>query len=55
MKKSQLLSFRTTEENMEYLEQVAKSDDRSVSWVIGKMIEYFREKGSPSDTIKELK
>ena len=54
MKKSQLLSFRTTEENMEYLEQVAKSDDRSVSWVIGKMIDYFRE-NSPSDTVKKIK
>ena len=52
MKKSKLLSFRTTEENMDYFEKVAKEDDRSVSWVLSKMTDYFRD-NTPSNTLKK--
>jgi hypothetical protein len=54
MKKSKLLSFRTTDENMDYLEKVAKADDRSVSWVLSKMIDYFRD-NNPSSTLKKIR
>jgi len=54
MKKTKMLSFRTTDENLEFLEKVAEADDRSVSWVISKMIDYFHKKGDPKKAIKEL-
>jgi len=54
MKKSSFLSFRTTEENEDFLKEVAELDERSVSSVISKMIGYFRSKGDAKKTIKEL-
>ena len=39
------LSFRTPKETMQYLRFLAESDDRSVSYVLSKMIDYFRSKG----------
>ena len=54
MKKSELIAFRTTPENHKYLQELAKEDERSVSWILDKMIDYFREKGSPSDTVKKI-
>ena len=42
-KKDQLLSFRTTEENLNYLKQLAESDERSVSYILNKMIESYKE------------
>ena len=55
MKKNKLFSFRTSEENLEYVEKVAKEDDRSVSWVVDKMIKYFKDKSRPKDTIKKIR
>ena len=55
MKKNKIFSFRTSEENLEYVEKVAKEDDRSVSWVIDKMIKYFKNNNSPKDTIKKIR
>ena len=55
MKKSELIAFRTTPENHKYLQELAKEDERSVSWILDKMIEYFRDKGSPSDTVKKIR
>ena len=40
--------------NHKYLQALAKEDERSVSWILDKMIDYFREKGSPSDTVKKI-
>ena len=42
--KPTLLSFRTAKQNSHYLRLLADSDDRSVSYVLSKMIDYFRSK-----------
>jgi len=44
-KKTERLSLRTSEESLEYLKQLGESDDRSVAYVINKMIEHFKNKG----------
>lgn len=38
------ISFRTTDENSEYLKSLAESDDRSLSYVLNKMVDSFRSK-----------
>ena len=45
MKKIKHLSFRTTEQNMNYLKLIAEGDDRSQSYILNKMIDTFRERG----------
>ena len=55
MKKSEFFSFRTTLENIEYLKKIAKLDDRSLSWVLSKMVDYFREKGSPEQALDKIR
>ena len=42
MKKDKLLSFRTTTENEQYLRQLMKENERSMSFIISKMIDSFR-------------
>ena len=54
MKKSELIAFRTTPENHKYLQNLAKEDERSVSWILDKMVRYFRSKGNANKTIREL-
>ena len=54
MKKSELIAFRTTPENHKYLQNLAKEDERSVSWILDKMVRYFRNKGDAKKTIREL-
>ena len=54
-KKDELISFRTTEGNLNYLKQLAESDERSVSYILNKMIQYFMESGKPVDSFKEDK
>ena len=44
MKKDKLLSFRTTTENEEYLRELMKLNDRSMSYIISKMIDSYRVK-----------
>lgn len=44
-KKNERLTFRTTKANMDYLKKLGDSDERSASWVVNKMIEYFKNKG----------
>jgi len=44
-KKTDRLTFRMTEEYHDYLKQLGDSDDRSVAWVVNKMIAYFKNKG----------
>ena len=44
MKKDKLLSFRTTTENEEYLRKLMKSNDRSMSYIISKMIDSNRSR-----------
>jgi len=34
MKKTELISFRTTEENVNYLKLLAEGDDRSQSYIL---------------------
>ena len=45
MKKTELFSFRTTDENLNYLKMIAETDDRSSSYILNKMIEAFRNRG----------
>ena len=45
MKKDMTLSFRTTSENDEYLRLLAEEDDRSLSYILNKMVDTFRTKG----------
>ena len=54
-KKDELISFRTTEDNLKYLKQLAESDERSVSYILNKMIQYFKESGIPIGSSKEDK
>ena len=44
-KKDELIAFRTTTGNLDYLKQLAESDERSVSYILNKMIEKCRERG----------
>ena len=53
MKKSELFSFRTTEQNLNYLKLLAGIDDRSQSYILNKMIDAFRERGC--FTIEQIK
>ncbi len=52
-KKDELISFRTTEDKLKYLKQLAESDERSVSYILNKMIQYFKESGQSVDSSKE--
>ena len=45
MKKIKHFSFRTTEENLNYLKLLAELDDRSQSYILNKMIDAFRNRG----------
>ena len=45
MKKTELFSFRTTEQNINYLKLIAKVNERSQSYILNKMIDAFRERG----------
>jgi len=54
MKKTVHFSFRTTDENMDYLKQIASEDDRTPSYVLNKMIDYFRN-SSPTETLNKIR
>jgi hypothetical protein len=43
-KKTELISFRTTPENSKYIRDLADSDERSLSYVLNKMLDSFRLK-----------
>ena len=45
MKKIKHFSFRTTEQNLNYLRLIAKVDDRSQSYILNRMIDAFRNRG----------
>ena len=45
MKKIKHFSFRTTEQNMNYVKLIAEGDDRSQSYILNKMIDAFRKRG----------
>ena len=45
MKKINHCSFRTTEQNVNYLKMIAKLDGRSQSYILNKMIDAFRKRG----------
>ena len=42
-KKTEITSFRTTEDNLTYLKKLGESDERSISYVINRMIEHFKK------------
>ena len=46
------LSFRTSEESAKFLKDLADSDERSVGYVINKMITYFKSKSI--DSVREI-
>jgi hypothetical protein len=54
MKKTAFISFRTTKENEYFLKDIAEIDDRSVSSVLSKMIQHFRNKGDAKKTVIKL-
>ena len=45
MKKIKHLSFRTTEQNMNYVKLIAEVDNRSQSYILNMMIDAFRKRG----------
>ena len=45
MKKTEHLSFRLSEENLNYLKLLADADDRTLAYILNKMIEAFRKRG----------
>ncbi len=50
--KKELLNFRTTNEVKEFLEELAKKYDRSMSYIINDLLKYFIEnppKSIPTD------
>ena len=53
MKKTELFSFRTTEQNLNYLKLIAQVDDRSQSYILNKMIDAFRQRGC--FTVEQIK
>ena len=53
MKKVKHFSFRTTEQNMNYLKLIAQVDDRTPAYILNKMIDAFRERGC--FTIEQIK
>ena len=53
MKKNKHFSFRTTEQNLNYLNLIAQSDDRTSSYILNKMIDAFRERGC--FTVEQIK
>ena len=44
MQKDKLLSFRTTEQNEKYLRELKDENERSLSYIISKMIDSYRVK-----------
>tara|TARA_Y100001963_G_scaffold150655_1_gene232112 strand:+ start:859 stop:1020 length:162 start_codon:yes stop_codon:yes gene_type:complete len=44
MKKTEQIVFRTTDENKEFLQSLADSDDRTISYIVNKMVDAFRLK-----------
>ena len=44
-KLTERLSFRLTSDNLDYLKKLAESDERTTSFAINKMIQYFKSKG----------
>jgi len=54
-KKTEQVVFRLTESQRDYLEQVADLDDRSVSWVVQKMIDWFRLNKTPKQAVQSAK
>jgi hypothetical protein len=44
MKKVERLSIRTTKQNVKFLKGLMDKSDRSISYLISKMIDAFREK-----------
>ena len=45
MKKDKHFSFRCTEDDWDYIVQLAESDERTPSFVLNKMIQKNRERG----------
>ena len=43
--KDNLMTFRTSDENVKYLKDLAESDERSVSFVLHKMVDALRARG----------
>lgn len=47
MKKTELIAVRTSIETKKFLDQLAEEQDRSLSYIVNKIIElYIKEKGN---------
>ena len=53
-KKTEFLSFRTTEENSKHLEDIQVKYDLPISDIVHRMIQYFSKSGSAESTFKKL-
>ena len=53
-KKTEFLSFRTTEENYDHLKDIRDKYDFPIGNTIHRMIEYFAKNGDAEKTFKEL-
>ncbi len=49
MKKESRISIKTTAENRKFLDSLVSKSDRSISYLISKMIDAFRVKGITDD------
>ena len=53
-KKTEFLSFRTTEENLKHIQEIQDKYDLPIGNIIGRMIEYFAKHNDPKKTFEEL-
>ena len=53
-KKTEFLSFRTTEDNHNHLKAIQEKYDLPISNIIHRMIDYFAKDGNVEKTFREL-
>ena len=53
-KKTEKITFRTTEENTKHLEDIQEKYDLPIGNIIHRMIQYFSKSGSAENTFKKL-
>mgnify|MGYP002725615352 CR=1 FL=1 len=54
-KRNVYIGVRITDSQKSYLESVAQEDDRTVSWVIQSLVEWYRQNKTPQEALKLVK
>jgi hypothetical protein len=54
-KKSEVIGVRITESQKVYLEEISNMDDRTLSWIVQKYVEWFRQNKTPEEALKLVK